>query len=163
MVAGLSGGGAISEWLLSERSDVEQAIAISPFLQPTGTPRWQIRPLYRATRFFDATHWWDAEKKERFGADNPHSNGYPRTTYRGLAAYMTLGQWATDRIERTGQPAAGNRAAESDEGAVAWPSRARQHSSSPALYSPRKYRCGPGVPYGTNATWSPGMTMWERL
>jgi len=66
-----------------------------------------MRPVYRDTRFFDMTHWWDAEQKERFGADNPHSSGYPRTTYRGLIAYMTLGQWATDRIERTGQPAAG--------------------------------------------------------
>jgi pimeloyl-ACP methyl ester carboxylesterase len=107
IVAGLSGGGAISEWLLSERPDVEQAIAISPFLQPIGTPRWQIRPLYRATRLFDATHWWDAEKKQHFNEDNLHSNGYPRTTYRGLAAYMTLGQWATDRIRRTGRPATG--------------------------------------------------------
>jgi carboxylesterase len=107
IVGGLSGGGALSMWLLSERADVEQAIAISPFLQPVGQARWQLRPAYRATRFFDLTHWWDAEKKERFNADNPHSNGYPRTTYRGLVSYMTLGQWATDHIKRTGEPTAG--------------------------------------------------------
>jgi hypothetical protein len=106
VVAGLSGGGGLSEWLLSERADVSQAIALSPFLQPIGTPRWQIRPLYRATRFFDMTHWWDAQQKERFG-EGPHSNGYPRATYRGLAAYLMLGEWATDRVKRTGQPAAG--------------------------------------------------------
>ena len=107
IVVGLSGGGALAEWVLSERPDVEEAISISPFLQPIGTPHWQIRPLYRATHFFDAGRWWDAQKKEHLGEGDPHNNTYPRTTYRGLAAYMTLGQWATDHIKRTGQPAAG--------------------------------------------------------
>ena len=107
IVVGLSGGGALAEWVLAERPDVEEAIAISPFLQPIGTPRWEIRPLYRATHFFDVGRWWDAQKQAHLGEGDPHNNTYPRTTYRGLAAYMTLGQWATDRIKRTGQPAAG--------------------------------------------------------
>jgi carboxylesterase len=108
IVVGLSGGGALAEWLLSERTDVDEAIAISPFLQPTGTQRWEIRPLYRATRFFDLTRWWDPKLEASLGEGDPHSNTYPRTTYRGLAAYMILGQWATDRIKRTGDPATGS-------------------------------------------------------
>jgi len=107
IVAGLSGGGALAAWVLSERSDVARAVVISPLLQPAGTPRWQLRPVYRATRYFDLTHWWDGEKKEHLGEGDPNYNTYPRTTYRGLASYITLGQWATDRIKRTGEPAAG--------------------------------------------------------
>jgi hypothetical protein len=69
---------------------VRQAIAISPLLHPIGFPTWADRALARAfTVLPDHYEWWNATTHER-----EPGPAYPRYSYRGVTAFLMLGEWA---------------------------------------------------------------------
>ena len=105
IVAGLSGGGSMTTWLSQERSDVDLAVPISPFLGIGFIPRLLNRPLtnlvLQAPDFFQ---WWDPINKE----NNPNSAPYSYTRYPTHALFenMRLGFVAEENAKRI-KPAAG--------------------------------------------------------
>jgi carboxylesterase len=105
IVAGLSGGGSMTTWLSQERSDVDLAIPIAPFLGIGFIPRILNRPLTNllllAPDFFQ---WWDPINKEY----NPKSMPYSYTRYptHSLLENMRLG-FAAEEAARRVKPGAG--------------------------------------------------------
>ena len=105
IVAGLSGGGSMTTWLSQERSDVDLAVPISPFLGIGFIPRSLNRPLTNlmllAPDFFQ---WWDPINKE----NNPNSAPYSYTRYPTHALFenMRLGFVAEEDAKRI-KPAVG--------------------------------------------------------
>ncbi len=105
IVAGLSGGGSMTTWLSQERSDVDLAVPIAPFLGIGFIPRILNRPLTNllllAPDFFQ---WWDPINKE----NNPNSAPYSYTRYPTHALFenMRLGFVAGEGAKRI-KPAAG--------------------------------------------------------
>ena len=105
IVAGLSGGGSMVTWLSQERSDVDLAVPIAPFLGIGFIPRMLNRPLTNllllAPDFFQ---WWDPINKE----NNPKSMPYSYTRYptHSLLENMRLG-YAAEKDAKQTQPAAG--------------------------------------------------------
>ena len=81
VVAGPSGGGALSLWALAERPEVSAAVAVSPFLHPkTGLPVWEMKPLARYLAIGpDFYHWWDPVLK---GLARAHRQGPERLPAR---------------------------------------------------------------------------------
>lgn len=69
VVAGPSGGGALSLWALAERPEVTEAVAVSPFLHPkTGLPVWAMKPMARYLTF---GRWLSARPD---AAEPPHGS-----------------------------------------------------------------------------------------
>ncbi|MBI5232690.1 MAG: alpha/beta fold hydrolase [Coriobacteriales bacterium] len=99
-VVGLSGGGSLAVWSAVTRDEVRRVVAISPLLKPQGYPAWSIMPLVRAYRVLPDTYrWWSESEREAL-----EWGGYPRFSYRGIAAFVGLGQWALRkgrRLERS--------------------------------------------------------------
>jgi carboxylesterase len=106
IVVGLSGGGSMATWLSQERSDVDLAVPIAPFLGIGFIPRILNRPLTNlmllAPDFFQ---WWDPINKE----NNPKSMPYSYTRYstHSLLENLRLGFAAEEHARRT-KPAAGS-------------------------------------------------------
>lgn len=106
VVAGPSGGGALSLWALAERPEVSAVVAVSPFLHPkSGLPIWQMKPLARYLAFGpDFYHWWDPDLKgsaERLAKD---PNAYPRGSVRAMSSYLTFGRWLSGRFDAAEPP-----------------------------------------------------------
>lgn len=106
VVAGPSGGGALSLWALAERPEVSAAVAVSPFLHPkTGLPVWEMKPLARYLAIGpDFYHWWDPVLKdspERIAKD---PNAYPRGSVRAMSAYLAFGRWLSGWSPRARSP-----------------------------------------------------------
>jgi len=103
IVVGFSGGGTLAAWSGAERVEVSQTVLISPLLHPLGYPEWAIRPLVRALRFlpFDVYRWWEPAEKDS------HVSGYnyPRFSYKGIAALLSLAHWTEDRAALGSYPA----------------------------------------------------------
>lgn len=105
IVVGLSGGGSMATWLSQERSDVDLAVPIAPFLGIGFIPRILNRPLTNlmllAPDFFQ---WWDPINKE----NNPKSMPYSYTRYptHSLLENLRLG-FAAEEHARWTKPAAG--------------------------------------------------------
>ncbi|MDX1437016.1 MAG: alpha/beta fold hydrolase [Anaerolineales bacterium] len=77
IVAGLSGGGTVATWLAQERSDIDLAVPISPFLGIGFIPKPLTRPLTNLILLVPDFHqWWDPVH----GINNPLSASY---SYRG--------------------------------------------------------------------------------
>ena len=105
IVAGLSGGGSMATWLSQERSDVDLAVPIAPFLGVGFIPRILNRPLTNLLLLVpDFFQWWDPIHKE----NNPNSMPYPYTRYptHSLLENMRLGFTAEEAAKRV-KPAAG--------------------------------------------------------
>jgi carboxylesterase len=105
IVAGLSGGGSMTTWLSQERSDVDLAVPISPFLGIGFIPRILNRPLTNLVLLApDFFQWWDPINKE----NNPNSAPYSYTRYPTHALFenMRLGFVAEENAKRI-KPAAG--------------------------------------------------------
>jgi pimeloyl-ACP methyl ester carboxylesterase len=97
IVAGLSGGGSIATWLSSDRTDIDLAVPISPFLGIGFIPRRLTRLLARLAMVIPDSHmWWDPSTR----MDNPLSSPY---TYRG---YWTHALFEVLRLGFTARAAA---------------------------------------------------------
>ena len=78
VVAGLSGGGAVTTWLAQERADIDLAVPIAPFLGVGFIPRPLTRPLTNLILLLPDFHqWWDPVHQ----LSNPLSASY---SYRGF-------------------------------------------------------------------------------
>lgn len=105
-IAGLSGGGSVTVWLAQERSDVDLAAPIAPFVGVGFIPAALNQPfanlLIAAPDFFQ---WWDPVHKEH----NPLSSAYQYVRYptHALADFLELGFTAKDDAGNS-PPAAGS-------------------------------------------------------
>jgi heat shock protein HslJ len=102
-VSGLSGGGALTVWLAQERSDIDQAVPIAPFLGVGFIPARLNRPFANLlVAAPDLFQWWDPITKEK----NPLSSAYQYLRYptHALAAFLELG-YATQTKARSEPPA----------------------------------------------------------
>jgi carboxylesterase len=105
IVAGLSGGGAVATWLSQERSDIDLAVPIAPFLGIGFIPRFLNRPFTTLLLLVpDFFQWWDPINKE----NNPNSMSYSYTRYpiHSLLENMRLGFAAEENAKKV-KPAAG--------------------------------------------------------
>jgi pimeloyl-ACP methyl ester carboxylesterase len=105
IVVGLSGGGSITTWLSQERSEVDLAVPIAPFLGIGFIPRILNRPLTNLMLLLpDFFQWWDPINRE----NNPHSMPYSYTRYpiHSLLENLRLGFAAEEDAKRV-KPAAG--------------------------------------------------------
>jgi esterase/lipase len=105
IVAGLSGGGAMTTWLSQERPDINLAVPIAPFLGVGFIPRILNRPLTNLLLLVpDFFQWWDPIHKEK----NPNSMSYSYTRYptHSLLENMRLGFAAEEKAKQV-KPAAG--------------------------------------------------------
>lgn len=105
IISGISGGGAMATYLSQERSDVDIAAPIAPFLGIGFIPR----PLNRAfTNLFltlpDFWQWWDPVHKENNPLSAPFA--YARYPLHALLENMRLG-YATEADAKRIRPAAG--------------------------------------------------------
>ena len=105
IIVGLSGGGSLTTWLAQERSDVDLAVPIAPFLGVGFIP-WQLTRIVTNLVLLlpDMFQWWDPVNK----MDNPNS---APCSYRGywmhaLFENLRLG-FASERISKRVKPAAG--------------------------------------------------------
>jgi len=102
---GLSGGGSITTWLAQERSDIDLAVPIAPFLGIGFIPRPLTRSVTNLFMYIPDLHqWWDPVHK----LENPFSAVY---SYRGyylhsLFENMRLGFVAEEDARRI-KPAVG--------------------------------------------------------
>ncbi len=89
VVVGLSVNGVTAGWLAQNRSDVDQAVLMSPFFAPHGVAeRWVgplARTLYRLPNLFP---WWDPVAKERLEGSDV---SYPRFSTHAIAQVMRMG------------------------------------------------------------------------
>ena len=105
VVVGLSGGGSVATWLSQERSDIDLAVPIAPFLGIGFIPRPLTRPLTNLILLVPDFHqWWDPVHK----LSNPLSAPY---SYRGyymhsLFENLRLG-FAAEEDAKKVKPAAG--------------------------------------------------------
>jgi carboxylesterase len=105
VVVGLSGGGAVATWLSQERSDVDLAVPIAPFLGIGFIPRPLTRPVTNLILLIPDFHqWWDPVHQ----LSNPLSAPY---SYRGyymhsLFENLRLGFSAEEDAKQV-KPAAG--------------------------------------------------------
>ncbi len=103
IVAGLSGGGVIATYLSQERSDVDIAAPISPFLGMKFIPRPLNRPFTNLVLMLpDIWQWWDPVHKE----NNPNTAPYAYARYplHALVENMRLG-FATEEDAKKVRPA----------------------------------------------------------
>ena len=105
IVVGLSGGGAVATWLSQERSDVDLAVPVAPFLGIGFIPRPLTRPVTNLILLIPDFHqWWDPVHQ----LSNPLSAPY---SYRGyymhsLFENLRLG-FAAEADAKNVKPAAG--------------------------------------------------------
>jgi len=103
-VSGLSGGGSLLTWLAQERTDIEIAVPISPFLGisfiPARLTRLATKLLLTMPDFF---MWWDPATK----LHNPFSSDFQYLGHHthALAGFLSLSIAAMDKL-RTKPPAA---------------------------------------------------------
>jgi pimeloyl-ACP methyl ester carboxylesterase len=106
VVVGLSGGGAVATWLSQERTDVDLAVPVAPFLGIGFIPRPLTRPLTNLILLIPDFHqWWDPVHQ----LSNPLSAPY---SYRGyymhaLFENLRLG-FAAEADAKDVKPAAGS-------------------------------------------------------
>lgn len=105
IIVGLSGGGAMATWLAQERTDVDLAVPIAPFLGIGFIPEFLNRPLTNLILLIpDFFQWWDPVNKE----NNPNSAPYSYTRYpiHSLFENLRLG-YVVEADSRRVKPAAG--------------------------------------------------------
>jgi pimeloyl-ACP methyl ester carboxylesterase len=103
IVIGFSGGGSLAAWSAVERPEVSQTVLISPLLHPLGYAEWQDRPLVRLLRALpvDVYNWWNADSTN----PDPPGYNYPRFSLKGIAALLSMSQWADRKADAEPYPA----------------------------------------------------------
>ena len=90
IAAGLSINGATVGWMAQNRSDLDRAVLLAPFLSPAAVPAWARPTVERLLlRLPNMFFWWDARKRENF--DGP-PYAYPRFPTRVIGETMLLGR-----------------------------------------------------------------------
>jgi pimeloyl-ACP methyl ester carboxylesterase len=88
-VVGLSINGTTAAWVAQNRSDVDRAVLLAPFLAPGGLPQWANRPLSQLLiRMPNIFLWWDPVHKDQLSGS---SHAYPRFSTRSIGETMRLG------------------------------------------------------------------------
>jgi Alpha/beta hydrolase family len=86
--AGLSISGATVAWMAQNRSDLDRAVLLAPFLAPAGLPDWAAAPVERLLlRLPNVFLWWDSNLKENIEGP-PYA--YPRFPTRVIGETMLL-------------------------------------------------------------------------
>ena len=98
-VVGLSINGTTAAWVAQNRSDVDRAVLLAPFLSPRGLPQWANRPLSQLLiRMPNAFLWWDPVHKDQLPGS---SHAYPRFSTRSIGETMRLGVEVFGEAETT--------------------------------------------------------------
>jgi carboxylesterase len=98
VVVGLSASAVAAAWLAQERSDIDLAVAIAPFLAPMGFVDPAIHPLANALlRLPNAFFWWNGRQKEAL-VGSPYC--YPRFATHPIGQMMLLGLDLFSRARR---------------------------------------------------------------
>jgi pimeloyl-ACP methyl ester carboxylesterase len=88
--AGLSINGATVAWMAQNRSDLDRAVLLAPFLAPAGLPDWTLTSIERLLlRLPNMFFWWDPKLKENLQGP-PYA--YPRFPTRVIGETMLLGR-----------------------------------------------------------------------
>jgi hypothetical protein len=86
--AGLSISGATVAWMAQNRSDLDRAVLLAPFLAPAGLPDWAAAPVERLLlRLPNVFLWWDSNLRENIEGP-PYA--YPRFPTRVIGETMLL-------------------------------------------------------------------------
>lgn len=98
-VIGLSAGGTIAAWAAQNRADVDQAMAVSPFLGPYLVPSWANRAASNLLLTLpDQTLWWNPLENV---APPRAEYSFARPSTHALAEIMLLGQSVEASASRT--------------------------------------------------------------
>jgi len=97
ILCGLSGGGVMTAWAATFRSDLDIAMPIAPILGPHVTPTW----LHRAVASLlvvlpNQFSWWDKDRKMGGGP----KYAYPRYASRTIGEYMRLGELVLNQAHK---------------------------------------------------------------
>lgn len=90
IVVGLSAGGTIAAWIAQNRSDVDQAIPVSPFLGPYVVPPWATRAATNLVLGLPNMMFWANPLAPVTAPDSGYA--FPRPSTHTLAQVMRLGQ-----------------------------------------------------------------------
>ena len=86
---GLSVSGTAVAWMAQNRSDLDKAVLLAPFLSPMGLPLWAMSPVERLLlRLPNMFFWWDPRLRESLEGP-PYA--YPRFPTRVIGETMLLG------------------------------------------------------------------------
>ncbi len=103
VMAGISGGGVVTAWAAQNRSDLDEAVIISPAFGYKQIPTLVTAPAMNIVSLLpDSYAWWDSELK----MDVQPSYAYPRYSMHGLAELLRLG-FSVQMAARKVRPAAG--------------------------------------------------------
>jgi len=103
-VVGLSAGGTIAMWAAQFRADVDDAVAVSPFLGPYVVPPWATNAANRVALMLpDLLLWWNPTETVGDSAD---TYAFPRPSVHTLAQVMRLGR-VIEEAARDTPPAVG--------------------------------------------------------
>ena len=87
---GLSINGTTVAWMAQNRSDLDKAVLLAPFLSPMGPPIWAMTAVERLLlRLPNMFFWWDSRLRENFKGP-PYA--YPRFPTRLIGETMLLGR-----------------------------------------------------------------------
>lgn len=102
-MAGISGGGVVTAWAAQNRSDLDQAVIISPAFGYKQIPTALTAPAMNIVSILpDSYSWWDPELK--MDVQPPYA--YPRYSMHGLAELLRLG-FSVQMAARQVHPATG--------------------------------------------------------
>jgi len=88
IMAGISGGGVVTAWAAQNRSDLDEAVIISPAFGFKQIPTKSTAPAMNLTSLLPESYaWWDAALKTEI--QPPYA--YPRYSMHGLAQILRLG------------------------------------------------------------------------
>jgi len=90
IVAGLSAGGTIAAWIAQNRTDVDHAIPVSPFLGPYIIPPWATRGATNLVLGLPDMIFWTNPLAPVTAPDSGYA--FPRPSTHTLAQVMRLGQ-----------------------------------------------------------------------
>ncbi len=90
IVVGLSAGGAIVTWIAQNRSDVDHAIPVSPFLGPFVVPPWATRAATNLLLGLPNLIFWISPLAPVTAPETDYA--FPRPSTHTLAQVMRLGQ-----------------------------------------------------------------------
>lgn len=90
IVSGLSAGGVLSAWAGQQRADIDQAIAVAPFLGPHLVPTWANRAATNLLLLLpNMMISWDPRNPE---GSPEMAYAYPRVATNALAQFMVIGE-----------------------------------------------------------------------
>lgn len=101
-LAGISAGGVCAALAAQTRSEVAQAVIISPSFEPSGIPKALTQPVLKlASSLPNAFIWWDMRARE----NTPLKYAYPWFATSSLAKVMRLG-YEVGQLAKTSKPLA---------------------------------------------------------